>query len=721
MDWPAVLSRLSPQSRVVIRRRSGNDLAEILLACLDRGLVGVPLDPRLDDAELERVWKTVSAAAVVTEDGTVTHPTDGQPGSHRTDGQPWSHPTDGQPGSHPAGGQLALILFTSGSTGLSKGVMLPRDAVLGNSAKTAALHGFSAQRPHGTCLPLHHCNAIVLSLIGTRLANAPLVRCDRFDPAAYFAQLAGAGARTASIVPALLWPLVEQKPPWPETLEYLITAAAPLSQELAKKFYDCYGPRLRQGYGLTEAVNFSFTMPLLDDRDFVEQYVSNVAPVGLPLPDTEFHLDGDEVVVRSPDMMAGYWHDAAATAEVLSPDGWLRTGDLGTVRDGFLVLKGRRGEVVNRGGEKYHPLDLERRWRGQGMGGTFAAVPVPERSLGHEFGLFMASDEIERVAPLLRGGGVRPAAVQSGRFHATSTGKPQRRKMGRELAVVRDSASRYAQLFSYAHDAALAILAGPAEPLADRAKVIHARAAELAATRSRVPVGTDAERVAAHDSLDLLVDNWPAVASGRMDGSELMRRSPGLWKRLMTEWPMVSYAHLMVETLQALADLDGRFLELGSGVGNTTSLVSDLIRGELVWTDASESLVRRGAWRGTGMVYDFDREPPGELGRFDTIFATNAVHCAKDKLATLRHLRRHLVDGGRLVLAEGPGQTLPETPWALDFLFAVLDGWWDRGGFLSRWEWVSLLRRAGYRQIGFSVLRAGPHDLGGVVWASNGD
>jgi acyl-CoA synthetase (AMP-forming)/AMP-acid ligase II/SAM-dependent methyltransferase len=700
-DWLTVLSRLAPNSRVVVRRGSGDDLARILLACLDRRLVGVPLDPRLDDAELDRVAKTVCASAVVTGDATVIHepPPD----------------TDLDPGAD----SLALMLFTSGSTGVSKGVMLPRDAVLGNAAKTAALHGFSPERPHGTCLPLHHCNAIVMSLIGTRIAGAPLVRCDRFDPAGYFAELARAGAATASIVPALLWQLVEQRPPWPETLEYLITAAAPLSQDLAKRFYDAYGPRLRQGYGLTEAVNFSFTMPLLDGADFVEHYISRVPPVGLPLPGTEFHLDNGEVFIRSADMMAGYWQAASATAEVLSPDGWLRTGDLGEVRDGFLVLRGRRGEVINRGGEKYHPLDLERRWRSQGMAGTFVAVPVPEHTLGHEIGLVMESDEIERVEPVMSGKGIRPAAVQSGRFLATATGKPQRTRMGRGLAVRRDSGPRYAHLFGYAHDAAARILRSPAEPRTERAKCIHARAGELLATGGPATSGTGSGRSAAHDSLDLLVDNWPAVARGHADGADVMRGSPGLWKRLMTEWPMASYAGLMVDTLQTLCDLDGRFLELGSGVGNTTSLVCDLIRGDFVWTDASESLVERGTWRGTGMVYDFDHAPASDLGTFDTIFATNALHCARDKLATLRQLRHHLVDGGRIVLAEGSKYTLDGTPWALDFLFALFDGWWDRGGFLPRWEWISLLKRAGYRQIGFSVLRAGPHDLGGVVWGTH--
>ncbi|OXM66637.1 MULTISPECIES: hypothetical protein [Amycolatopsis] len=99
--------------------------------------------------------------------------------------------------------------------------------------------------------------------------------------------------------------------------------------------------------------------------------------------------------------------------------------------------------------------------------------------------------------------------------------------------------------------------------------------------------------------------------------------------------------------------------------------------------------------------------------------ATNTVHCAADKEMALRRLGDMITGGGRLVLAEGTSPTTSEgIPWALDVLFAAADGWWDRGGLRSRWEWLDLLRAAGFREPGFAVLHAGHHDLGGVVWAS---
>ncbi|WP_329060328.1 AMP-binding protein [Amycolatopsis sp. NBC_01480] len=696
-EWGAALSGCSAGDRVVIRHPGGEPLAALLIACLEANLVAVPVHPRTDDDELAAIAERVSASLIV----------DGESGTTELAGRPSPEATG-----------LALIIFTSGSTGRPKGVKLSRDAVLGNARKTAQLHRITPERPHGTCLPLFHVNALVMSLYGTYLTGSSLVLDQWRTPEGYFALLDAKGARTASIVPALLTELVEAAPPWPGSLDYLISAAAPITSDLAARFHELYGPRLRQGFGLTETINFSTLMPLLDDAGFVKQYVEAKPPAGLPVPGTELRIEDGEVWIRSPEMMSGYWEDPETTAKTLGADGWLRSGDLGELRDGYLVLHGRRTELINRGGEKYYPLALEGRWRRAGLSGTFAAVPVPEPSLGTEIGLVLDGQPVTAAKELVLGRGPRPAAVQSGDFLATSTGKPQRTRMGKRLAVKRDNAQRYPELLDYAASAARAVLAG-ARPGGGRAAVIHDQARALAGARQGAPGGQSFPRTAAHDCLDLLVESWPAIAAGSATGDDLMHGHRGLWKRLMTEWPMVSYADAMVDVLRAGDFLRGRVLELGSGVGNTSVRVAGLVDGEFVFSDRVAGLVERGGWPGRGVVYDLDdAEPPAGLGRFDTILATNVLHCVADKRKTLAALRSSLSEGGRLVLAEGAGTTDPAgTPWALDFLFSLWDGWWDRGGFADRWEWLALLDSAGLREPGFSVLRAGEHDLGGVVWA----
>ncbi|HYS35977.1 MAG TPA: AMP-binding protein, partial [Pseudonocardiaceae bacterium] len=601
-----------------------------------------------------------------------------------------------------------------------KGVMLGRAAAFGNAAKTAALHGFGPDRPHATCLPLFHVNALVMSLLGTKITGAPLVVCERFEPSEYFRLIDQTGARTASIVPALLHRLVEQRPAWPDSLDYLVVAAAPLGGELADRFQQAYGPRLRQGYGLSEAVNFSFTMPLLDSRGFQEHYVANQPPVGVPLPGTEFRLADNEVLIRSPDMMRGYWRAPELTTEAVDTDGWLHTGDLGELRGDYLVLTGRATEVINRGGEKYHPLEIERQWRNAGLTGPLAAVPVSVPELGQDVGLVLDSGSAAAARTLYARHIHPPVAARSGGLAATATGKPRRREMGRGLVARHESVERYEELAAYARASAAAILAGPHRPTTAQSARLYAHARELAAAARPVPV--PGRRGVGHDALDVLVDYWPTLADGSGSGPDMMRRHPGLWRRLMVEWPMGSYAELMGEVLTAGDLLVGRVLEVGTGVGNTTRLVADHVRGEFVWSDLIPDLVRRGRWPGQGIVLDFDQPPPPGLAGFDTILATNAVHCAADKVRTLRWLRSMLADGGRLVLAEGANPTTADgSPWALDFWFDAFDGWWDRGGFRTRWEWLSLLEQAGFHHVGYSALRAGRHDLGGVVWGARGD
>lgn len=276
-----------------------------------------------------------------------------------------------------------------------------------------------------------------MSLLGTHLTGAPLTLQAAFDPAYYFAALDASGARTASIVPALLADLLEVGPDWPDGLEYLITAAAPLTSDLARRFHRRYGARLRQGYGLTEAVNFSFTTPRLDDSEFRAQYLERTPPVGAPLPDTELRLESGEVWIRTPDLMTGYWQDSHTTAAAVTDDGWLRTGDLGELRDGLLVLRGRAGERINRGGEKHYPLDLEHGWRGAGLSGRFAAVAVDEPALGQDIGLVATEQPVSTVRALYERAPLRPSAVQFGGFLATPTGKPRRAAMSRGLAARR--------------------------------------------------------------------------------------------------------------------------------------------------------------------------------------------------------------------------------------------------------------------------------------------
>lgn len=627
------LGALPAGARVVIRLPHGEPLAGALLTCFDLRLVAVPQHPRTSDAELAATVRRVNASAVIDTPADRTHPIGLRilPGA----------PAEPDPGA----AELAFIMFTSGSTGTPKGVMLSRRAVLGNATKTARLHRFAPDRPHGTCLPLYHCNALVMSLIGAHITHTPLVLHTAFDPERYLRDLAAGGARTASIVPALLTELVEAGPAWPDGLDYLITAAAPLTGDLARRFHQAYGPRLRQGYGLTEAVNFSFTMPAPTGEDFTAQYLDRFPPVGLPLPETEVRIESGEVWIRTPDMMNGYWRDPAATARAFAPGGWLRTGDLGELRDGLLVLKGRAKERIDRGGEKHYPLDVERTWHETGLRGRFAAVPVAEAALGHEVGLVAdgpPADTLDAVRTVCERAAVRPATVRWGGFLATATGKPQRTAMGRTLAVRRISAVRYERLLRYAAVTARTLLGtGPAPSRDLPSEELHRALRAIAPHAVYEPVPTGEEPVFA--AFDFLREHMRAHGMWE----PLPEPEKAQWRAyLRSQWPLSEHAELAAEICAT------------EGIA-----------------PAAPDMPRFGAWWESG-------------------------------------------DGGLRLLPHAPAAAATGgVPWALDYLWRCLAD--DYGtARADRWTWARQPRAGHPATVGFSVLRSGRHDLGGVVWDS---
>ena len=218
------------------------------------------------------------------------------------------------------------------------------------------------------------------------------------------------------------------------------------------------------------------------------------------------------------------------------------------------------------------------------------------------------------------------------------------------------------------------------------------------------------------ECLRRVVAVWPDIAARKLEGEQVFSGDPGLWKRAMTEWPMGGFARLTADFMIEHRLLGGKVLELGAGVGSCSALVAGHVTDRFIRTDLQPFLLKRQRIAGTVERYDFNE--PGKWRDLDTIFAVNALHCAKDKLATLRHLREMLRQGGALVLGEGqPHTDAHGTPWALNTFFGLFRGWWDVGGFVSRDRWLAALREAGFASMGFAVRRAGVHDLGGVIWA----
>jgi len=410
----------TPEPRVLVSLPSGPELAHTVTDHWDRGTALALLKPSATPAVRRDVERRFDPHLVIEPGG-------GGQTVRRTRRAGPRHPSPVERGS--------ITVFTSGTTGPPKGVVVPRSAVAANALKTADPHGFGRGRPHGTCLELFHVNALVMSLLGTKLAGETLITDHSGDPHRFFARLAEGRARTASVNPVELRRIVDARPAWPESLDYLITAAGPCSVNLASAFHRLYGPRLRQGYGMSEAVNFSFMMPELDPADFRRHYLRARPPVGLPLPGTEYRIEDDHLVIRSPDVMSGYL--GGAGPDVIDDEGWLRTGDCAVLRDGFLVLRGRSADALRReGGRRILPPDLEDRLALPPVCGEYAVVRVAGRE-GRDDGaaLYLDGEWASELSDrLLAGPGPALRLVRTGRLLLSPSGKVQRYLMAEEAS-----------------------------------------------------------------------------------------------------------------------------------------------------------------------------------------------------------------------------------------------------------------------------------------------
>ena len=263
--------------------------------------------------------------------------------------------------------QVAALLYTSGTTGQPKGVMLTHANLLYIAVVSGRIRALAAtDRVYGV-LPVSHIFGLASTMLGSIAAGATFELVPRFDPAHLAAALAS-GITVLQGVPPMFAQLLDHLdgmgvPLEAPALRYLSSGGAPLDIDWKRRMEARFGVALNNGYGLTENAP-TVAQTRIDrrrDDDSVGWPLPGVA-VRVAGPDGEDIGGGDvgELWVRGPTVMAGYYRDPAASAAVLTTDGWLRTGDLGRRDpDGALFLVGRAKELIIRSGFNVYPPDVE--------------------------------------------------------------------------------------------------------------------------------------------------------------------------------------------------------------------------------------------------------------------------------------------------------------------------------------------------------------------------
>ena len=285
---------------------------------------------------------------------------------------------------------LAVLPYSSGTTGMPKGVMLTHYNLVANIEQLIAAEGFAAADRRIGILPFYHIYGMTAVMSATLRAGGTVVTMPRFDLRQFLWLLQRHRVTMGYLAPPIVLalardPLVDEFDL--SSLRDVMSGAAPLPESVARAAAARNGMLVRQGYGLTETSPVTHTnAPTTEIR---------VASVGTALPNTEWRIvdtatgkDADtgalgEVWVRGPQMMLGYLHHPEVTREMIDADDWLHTGDIGRAdADGYLYVVDRIKEMIKYKGFQVAPAEIEAVVQSHPAVADAAVVPSPDEEAG---------------------------------------------------------------------------------------------------------------------------------------------------------------------------------------------------------------------------------------------------------------------------------------------------------------------------------------------------
>ncbi|MEK6344875.1 MAG: AMP-binding protein [Curtobacterium sp.] len=361
--WSSTLDAIGvpPSGAVLVDVGDPLAFAVVHLAAVASGRRAVPVDTGQPVGEAARLAALIGGAGLVVSDRDEDSAVSGAPSS-RIDPATFL-PAGVRDGDVPtvvpdAPGEGSAVLFTSGSTGTPKGVELPESQLL-VVARAVAEHNRLMPGDRGfNSLPLFHVNAEVVGLLATLVAGGTLVLDRRFRRTGFWELLSERRVTWLNAVPAVLAVLAKTGPlDFPSTLRFVRSASAPLPDPVREALGDV---PLVVSWGMTEGAS-QITATPLDAR-------ARPGSVGVPVG-CEVQVRREDGSVADADEVGALWargpgivdhYLGGRAAERFDADHWLSTGDVGSVSsDGWVSLAGRSDDVINRGGEKVYPSEVE--------------------------------------------------------------------------------------------------------------------------------------------------------------------------------------------------------------------------------------------------------------------------------------------------------------------------------------------------------------------------
>jgi len=319
------------------------EMIDLFLACVKLGVIFVPINILYRDREIAHITNDAEPRAVVREE-------DLPDLAREAAGQSAERPSAPLDGDTPA-----AIIYTSGTTGASKGAVLTHNNFLANAGNLLTSWQIVTADRFLLALPLFHTHALGNGLHCWLGSGCRMRLLERFDHRTAVDECIDFRPTLFFGVPTMYVRLLDTPRDLARriggSMRLFVSGSAPLPSHVFEQFRELFGHTILERYGMTETF-MNLSNPYAGER--------RPGTVGFPLPGVSVRIEDGELLVRGPNVFAGYWRRPEATAAAFTSDGYFRTGDLASLSsDGYYTLLGRKSDLIISGGFNIYPREIE--------------------------------------------------------------------------------------------------------------------------------------------------------------------------------------------------------------------------------------------------------------------------------------------------------------------------------------------------------------------------